>query len=416
MQIKCLGGFREVGRNGVLIDGKEKILLDYGMKVETGERPLEAGRVDSILLAHPHLDHSGSVPHLYKQGHPVAYSTISAFDQANLLLHDSMKVARIRGRPEPFSKRDVEKFEKNRVFMTYNQCLETSGGSVIEAMDAGHVPGSLMFIVETGKKRIMYTSDFKLESTRLLRGADITAAKNIDVLIMETTYSSRDHEPRREVEKKLIHAVKETIANGGVAVLPSFAVGRSAELLMVLNELGGKVPIYLDGMAKQATKIILKYPEFLRDPKELRKAVDNVKMVTTDDERMKITKKPCVIVTTGGCLEGGPVVSYIKQLYTRPDCSLIFTGFQIPKTAGRYLMDTGRFVTEGFDLKLKMKTEFLDFSAHAGRTDLLDLVQKISPKKVICMHGEYAERFATEIRGRFEVEAIAPMNGDVIKI
>ena len=415
MQIKCLGGFREVGRNGVLLEGREKMLFDYGLKVETGETPLNPGKIDAMLLAHTHLDHCGSIPVLYRRFSPPAYSTISTFDQTHLLLMDSMKIARLKGRPKLFSKKELSKFERKQVYMTYNQQLETKK-SVIETMDAGHVPGSMMFVVETGRKRVMYTSDFNMKTTRTLKGADISAAKDIDVLIMETTYSSRDHPPRAQTEKKLLNIIKETISENGVAVLPSFAVGRSAEMLMVLNELSGKIPVYLDGMAKKASQIALKYPEFLRDPKAFRRALDRVIMINDDEQRRKIIKKPGVIVTTGGCLDGGPVVYYIKHLYTNPKNSLIFTGFQIPRTAGRYLMDTGRFVTEGFDLKVKMRMEFLDFSAHAGRTDLINVVQKISPEKVICMHGEYAERFATELRGRFELDAVAPLNGDVIKI
>jgi len=125
---------------------------------------------------------------------------------------------------------------------------------------------------------------------------------------------------------------------------------------------------------------------------------------------------PCVIVTTGGCMDGGPIVHYLKHLYARKDCALIMTGFQIPKTAGRYLVDTGRYVTEELDLKIGMQMYQLDFSGHAGRTELLRFVSKIRPKKVICMHGDYCQRFATELKGRFGIEAIAPKNGDVVNV
>ena len=192
-------------------------------------------------------------------------------------------------------------------------------------------------------------------------------------------------------------------------------VGRAAELLMVLNSFKADFPIYLDGMAKTATEISLKYPEFLRDSKALRKAFKNVRLVTSDEERKKLLKKPCAILTSSGMLEGGPSVRYVKSLYSNPESSIIFTGFLIPRTAGRYLVDTGRFVNEGFDLKIKMGIYRLDFSAHTGRSDLFEFVKKVNPEKTVCIHGDNCERFATELRGR-GFDAVAPNIGDVINI
>jgi putative mRNA 3-end processing factor len=269
-------------------------------------------------------------------------------------------------------------------------------------------------LLEMNGKRILYVSDFNTDPTRLLNGAKIDA-KDIDILIMESTYSNRDHPPRKETEKDFFNAVKSTIANEGVAVIPSFAVGRAAELLMVLNSFKVDFPIYLDGMAKTATEISLKYPEFLRDAKALKKAFNNVTLIRSDDERKKIIKRPCAILTSSGMLEGGPSVRYVKSLYNNTESSIIFTGFLIPRTAGRYLIDTVRFVTEGFDLKIKMNIYRMDFSAHAGRTDLFDFVNKIKPEKVMCIHGDNCERFATELRGR-GFDAIAPNIGDVINV
>ena len=115
-------------------------------------------------------------------------------------------------------------------------------------------------------------------------------------------------------------------------------------------------------------------------------------------------------------LDGGPAVSYIKHLYTKPECAIILTGFQAPKTGGRYLVDTGRFVNEDMDLAVKMSVHQLDFSAHSGRTQLMEFVQKIRPDKVIAIHGDNCERFATEIRGRFGIDAVAPKIGEILKL
>jgi putative mRNA 3-end processing factor len=413
MKIKCLGGCREVGRNAFLIEGKENILFDYGVKVETNEPPKPVEKVDNIILGHAHLDHCGSIPMLYRNFKVPIFSTAATFDQSHLLLKDSLKIARLRELIKHFGESDIEKMKRNEVRITYGQRIEAENFS-IDIFDAGHIPGSAAPLLEIDKKRILYVSDFNTNPTRLLNGARIDA-KNVDILILESTYSNRNHPDRKETEKKFFEAIEATIANEGVAILPCFAVGRAAEILMILDSFKAKFPIYLDGMAKEATEIALKYPELIRDPKALRKAVEDVKPIYSNDERKKIVKEPCAIVTTSGLLEGGPSVMYIKYLYDNIESSIIFTGYLIPRTAGRYLVDTGRFVTEGFDLKIKMGIHQMDFSAHSGRDDLFDFVNKIRPEKVICIHGDNCERFATELRGR-GFDAIAPKNGDVIDI
>jgi putative mRNA 3-end processing factor len=413
MKIRCLGGFREVGKNAVLVEGKKSILFDYGVKVETSVPPLKPRNVDTLVLNHAHLDHVGSSPKLFRKMKPNVLSTITTFELSHLLLRDSLKIAGYENLKQPFTKGDIAKMKKRETRITYGQRLETKNYSM-EFYNAGHIPGSFCCLLEMGGKRIFYTSDFNTNTTRLLKGADINV-KDVDIMIMESTYSNRDHPPRKDVEKSFFEAVSGTVANGGVAIIPSFAIGRAAEILMVMDSFKPDFPVYLDGMARAATEISLSYPEFIRDAKALKRAFRKVRMVESENARKTITKKPCAIITTSGLLEGGPSVGYVKSLYNSPESSIIFTGFLIPKTAGRYLVDTGRFVTEGFDLKIKMNIQKMDFSAHSGRTDLFKFVNKIKPEKVICLHGDYCERFATELRGR-GFDAIAPKNGDVINL
>jgi putative mRNA 3-end processing factor len=413
MKIKCLGGCREVGRNAFLIDGKEKILLDYGLIVEDNESPGPVERVDSIVLGHAHLDHCGSIPMLYRKFRVPIYQTAATMEQSNMLLKDSLKIARIKQFVKHFGEGDIEKMNKNKVIVTYGQKIESDNFSM-DINDAGHIPGSMAPLIETGKKRILYASDFNVNPTRLLNGANISA-KNVDALILESTYSNRNHPDRRETEKKFFDAVKTTIENGGVAVIPSFAIARAAEILMIMDSFKADFPIYVDGMAKAATQTALNYPELIRDPKALKKAVEDVKLIYSNDERKKIIQEPCAIVSSSGLLDGGPSVYYVKYLYSQPESSIIFTGFMIPRTAGRYLLDTGRFVTEGVDLKMKMGVFQFDFSAHSGRDNLFDFVKKIAPKKTICVHGDNCERFATELKGR-GFDAVAPKMGEEVDI
>lgn len=414
VKIHCLGGFREVGRNAVLIESSKNIMLDYGVKVETGSPPKPfAGKVDGLFVTHGHLDHLGMAPALHRKKPCPVYVTGPAFDLSALLLRDSLKITKLKGMPQRYTAVDIVTLHKDEKRIHYGDEIKI-GKVKVNVWDAGHMPGSCIFVVKTEGKKILYTGDFKLKGTRLVTGARFDV-KNIDVVIMETTYSSREHPPRKETEKKLFRDVKDTIGAGGIALLPSFAI-RAAELLMVLDHFGADFPIYLDGMAKDATSIFLKHPEFLRDPKALKAATENVIPLYSLEERNNALKEPCAIITTGGCLEGGPIVHYIKKLYAQPENSLILSGFQIPGTAGKYLVDTGRFVHGMMDLKLKMKLSQYDFSAHAGRAELIKFVQQLNPKKVICMHGDYCEKFATELNSRFEVKAVAPKNGDVVRV
>ncbi len=414
--LECLGGAREVGRNAFLLDnGKERILMDYGYHPDEQEFPLPARHVDHLLLNHPHLDHSGAVPTLYRKSIFPMYATAACFDQSRLLWNDSMKLAKLRGGPMPFTVKETDRAQQNGQRVTFGQTLDTRSASV-SFYDAGHVPGSFYNVVDTGKVRILYTSDFKMENTRLLHGADFRKVKNVNALIIESTYAGREHSNRQQTESKLIQTVKDAIHNDGIALVPVFAIGRAAEILMVIHSSKPNYPIYLDGMAREATEIALRYPELLRDPKALQAAVDHAIPLYTDEERTAALKGPCAIITTGGMLEGGPVVFYIRRLYTRPECSITLTGFQAPRTAGRYLQDTGRYVTENVDLAVKMQINYLDFSAHAGRAELFELVKMLSPEKVICIHGDNCERFATELRSRFGVDAVAPNLGEKIEL
>ncbi len=408
MRIHCLGGFREVGKSAVLLESKKtKLLLDYGIKVETCEIPLPAGNVDAVLLSHAHLDHSGMIPTVKAD----IYATPATFDQARLLLEDSIKVAKKKGLPIYFSTRDIKSMSEFMV--TYGQVIDVKDAE-IEVFDAGHVPGSAGFLVTLEEKRIFYTGDFKLSETRLLSGAKFDV-KDVDVLITESTYAYKEHPPRSAVEKKLIEIIHETIAIEGNVIIPVFAVGRAAEILLVLHAHKIKYPIYLDGMAKQATEIILRYPELLKDHKALKKAMNRVIPLHTPKDRKNALKHPSIIVTTAGMLSGGPVIYFLKKLRKREDCALVFTGFQVPGTPGYGVLETGVFTNEELSFPVKMRIKYLDFSAHCSRSELLKFIEDCRPEKIIVMHGENCEEFAEELKEK-GYSAEAPRNGEVIEL
>ncbi len=420
--LKFLGGCNEVGRSAVLLDtGAEKMLFDYGIKLngpeveESVSRPENVNlKIDGVLLTHCHLDHSGLVPRLYNQGYKGEFfSTATTFDLSKTLWKDSIKIAKIKGREQDFLESDIEKATRNHRRVTTGQTFPV-GTSDVSIYDAGHVPGSCSFFVDTGEETVLYTGDINTIDTKLMKGSD-PDYPDTDVLITESTYADIDHSPRKELEDKFIQRVKERLAKDGVVLVPSFAIGRSQEMLLVLHEHGIEAPIYLDGMAVEATKKILRYPEFLRYPDELKEAYHNVRTPGDDDERKRALEGPSVIVTTAGMLGGGPFAYYIEEIYNEENCSILMTGYQVEGTAGRKLLDTGIYKPDGPDLDVQCYYELFDFSAHVGRKELFEYIDKVDPKKVIAMHGDELEGFVEDLRKR-GYEAVAPENGDEVTI
>lgn len=411
IQISFLGAMASVGASGILIDtGTEKIILDYGTKIQEipPKFPLPVqGKVDAIVLSHSHLDHCGGLPIFYANGNGCPIYSINVVKPLiELLLLDSIKISREEGIELPFTKKDVRETIKNFVPIKYRVPFEVHK-TKITPFDAGHIPGSMMPVLSSDKKNILYTGDFKTSNTRLLEKAD-TDLPDIDVLITESTYSDREHADRKSQEKELIRIIRDTLAVDGITLVSGFAIGRLDEILLVLDAYGIDYPVYVDGMAKKAITIINQYKNLLRYHKSLDRVLDKVEYVANERMRKRILKQPCVILTTSGMLSGGPVAWYLKKLYSDRNCSLVLTGFQVEGTPGKTLLETGRYITEEVDLEVDMLVRRLDFSSHLGRSELFDFIKKVNPEKIFCIHGDHTEEFAAELRQK-GFDAVAPV-------
>lgn len=416
IEIRFLGGCGEVGKMGILIDtGVEKFVWEYGTNVQTKENPLEAPpNLDGLFVSHAHLDHSGLVPKLYRTGYsgPFYCNPVTA-DIMDILLRDSIKLQRRAGEPLEFRTRDVKKMANNTRFLRPGDVQDFTVSSV-SFHNAGHVPGSSMLLLKSRDKKILFTGDVKFIDTQLMEGAE-TDFSGIDLLISESTYSYTDHPDRKMLEESLRKIVLETTGRGGICVIPAFAVGRTQEILMILEDLD--VPVYVDGMGISVTEAVIKHPKSVRDHGKLERAFSKARKVMRQKDRERALEKPCVIVTTAGMLNGGPVVYYISRLFDREDCSLVMTGFQVPGTAGRTLLDTGEFTNEEAEIsvKPKMKMEFLDFSAHADRSHLIDFYRKVKPKKIALVHGEKTGEFAEDLM-KMGFDAFDPEEGESLEL
>lgn len=408
MEISFAGAADEVGRSAIVIENKEKILLDYGLKLNHNEEPEYPAKVDPnhVFISHAHLDHIGAVPFLSKHGYiGNFYATDLTIDLMRVMLEDSAKISKMEGYNVRYSKKDVRDTLNKSISVPYGKTLNFKNFSA-KFVDAGHVPGSAGIVVETGGKTIFYTGDLRVEDTRLVHG--MKEFPKADILVIESTYAERNHPNREEEEKRFLDAVKTTMENGGVALIPAFALGRSQEMLMLLE--GLKYPVYIDGMAREATNIIKNYKSYLKDGSRLDKICKNVGFVKDNKQREQITEEPCAIVTTAGFVQAGPSVFYIRQLCLRKNSSILIPGFQVEGSPGRQLLEHGTYNLDGETVNVGLHVDKFDFSAHGDRSELLKTINNVGPEKVFVVHGDNCGKFAGELK-EMGFEAFAPEMG-----
>ncbi len=404
--IKFLGGCREVGRSAVMIDS---IVVDYGVKPsDPPEFPLDGLSPKAVVISHGHLDHVGVAPNLMYYD-PRVIMTPPSHDLSMVLLKDSMNIMH----PPPYTKRELRQFESNIEEVEYEEPIEI-GNYEIEFFNAGHIPGSASVHLRSDVS-ILYSGDIKLEETLLLEGAD-TNYPETDILIVESTYFGTEHPDRKELERTFVESVADTIDMGGHAIIPAFAVGRTQEVLMILERHG--ITPYVDGLGKEVAKLIERHPDYIKSPKMLKRAMRNAIPVEWK-MREKVLKEPAAIVTTAGMLNGGPALFYISKLYNDDKSKIILTGYQVEGTNGDLALKHGIINLGTRTVKLRMKVEQYDFSAHADDRQLKEYVKRVVDRGaeiVFTIHGEETEKFAEWIKEELGVEAYAPKNGDIFVV
>ena len=414
MRLRFYGGAQEVGRSAILLKDDRSLMFDFGVKIDhKTEYPVGMPNVDALILSHAHLDHSGFSPGLYEKEMIPTFGTPPTLRLSNLLLDDTLEIARKQHQRPPFQKRQLKEYVNRYVGTDYHRVTHF-GNFDIEFYDAGHICGSAITLVERAKgkdyRRVAYTGDFKLQSQLLHKGAEVVQS---DVLIMESTYAGREHPDRRKTVSDMVERIEEVIDNSGIALIPAFAVGRSQELLLMLYNAGLAEYTFIDGMAKDATSIVMGFPEYVDNADSLAKAVRQVNWVSEREDRKTALAGPSIILTTSGMLNGGPVLDYITKL--NKNSHIFLTGYQQEGTNGRMLLESGQVVVEGERHRIHTPVTFHDFSAHAGKSDLHEFVKRSSPKAVVCIHGD--EQSTKELAESFNMEgyeAYAPRIGDVI--
>ncbi|MFB6126113.1 MAG: MBL fold metallo-hydrolase [Halolamina sp.] len=410
MNLRFLGGAGEVGRSAVLVN--DRLLLDFGMLTAEPPRfPVETPATDAVVVSHGHLDHVGTVPALLAgEDRPPIHWTPPTAELARVLARDTLK---LHGGTYscPFTEAELRRLGEVSETHGYRETFEAADHEVT-FFDAGHIPGSAHVLVDDGDTRLLYSGDFHTDDQRLVAGT--TARPEADVVVCESTYSDVDHDDRATVEERFAESVQTTLWEGGTVVVPAFAIGRTQELLLVCE--AHDIPCYVDGMGKRVTEMLLGHPEFVRDHDALRRAKSHARFVTgRDGQRKRITDQKAAIVTTSGMLSGGPAMTYIPEVRSDPVNKVAMTGYQVEGTPGRELLETGSAEFDGRVLPVSAQVEQYDFSAHADRDGILQLLGDYRDAEILVNHGDRCDAFADELVAE-GYDAAAPDLGDTVEV
>jgi metallo-beta-lactamase family protein len=430
VHIEFHGAAREVtGSCHILRVGGRTVLLDCGLfqgrRSETNARnralPVPVDEIDAVVLSHAHIDHAGRLPFLAAQGfRGRIYATPATRDLCAIMLADSANIQnkdaeflRKRGRdvlPPLYGIRDVADTMSRMIGVPYGTPFDVTDGVRVTFSDAGHILGSASLAIECREggatTRLVFSGDVGRSGLPIIR--DPNPPAGADVVIMESTYGNRDHVAVADMPARLAEIVRQTAARGGRVMIPSFAVGRTQELVYDLHALARdgaipEIPIYIDSpLAKAATGVFAMHPELFDAEEELIGAVADIfdhpqvhfTRDVTESRALNAQRGPMVVIAASGMVESGRILHHLAHHAHDPRNTILIVGFQAQHTLGRRIVERQPMLRIfGDEVPLRASVEVLTgYSAHADRTELRHWLRTVrggerSPR-VYLVHGE----------------------------
>ncbi len=460
MKLQFIGGARTVTGSCFYLDCNHlKILVDCGLY--QGENSDDVNRlpftyrpddIDFIFVTHAHIDHSGMLPRIVREGFRGRILTTDATrDLLEIMLSDSAQIqesdaawqskkALRAGRdPEPplYTVEDVKNTMPLFDVRSYNRIFHLGRGIKYRFLDAGHILGSgtleLWFQDSGEEKKIVFSGDIGKKDNPIIR--DPSAPVEADFVVMESTYGNRKHKTLKDSIDELVQAIKITFKKGGNVYIPSFAVGRTQDLLYILNSLVreqrlSNIHVYLDSpLAEEATKVYLAHPEVFDDEAKKKFSTgefdESLKLHFVQGVQESIAlnriRSGILVIAGSGMCDGGRIRHHLKHNLWRQECGIIFVGYQGRGTLGRQIVDRVKFVNVlGEEIAVKASVYTINgFSAHADQAELIDWIScfRNSPE-IFIVHGEedVAVSFSELIHEKFGFQTHVPRKGEVFDI
>jgi len=466
LKIEFIGGAQTVtGSQHLLHINGKKILLECGLfqgrRSETYDKnknfKFNPAEIDVMILSHAHIDHSGNIPNLVSKGfNGLIYATSATVDLCQIMLRDSAhlqekdieyvnKKKKKKGETliEPlYALEDVEKAMQQFVGVQYDRTIDLFPGIRFTFRDAGHILGSAgvhLEIEESNGRKINFgfSGDIGRPDSPVIKSPDVL--RDLDVLIMESTYGNRLHSPDEEVEEDFSSTITQIINEGGKVIIPAFAVGRTQTIVYMLHKLFDQnripeIPIYVDSpMAVDATAVFRSHPECLdRETGRifLEEGTDpfgfgRLKYIKKTEESKELNDKkgPMIIISASGMAEGGRILHHLANNIGNPKNLILFVGYAAEHTLARRIMDGNEKVNIfGEEYEVRAKIKKMDyFSGHADQKELLDylrLNQQNKLKNIFLVHGE--EDMALPFREKLLQKGFKnvqfPASGEIINI
>ncbi len=437
MVIQFLGAARTVTGSMHLVSvNGTRILLDCGMfqgrRSEAYDRnrtfPFDPSNIDAVILSHAHIDHAGNLPTLVKNGyHGPIYATSATRDLCNIMLYDSAYIQqrdieyvnkRRQKKHEPlfnplYDVQDVSAAMAQFISINYDQPIQVAKGMTGKFLDAGHILGSAVTVLDveenSKRKTIGFTGDLGRKNMPIIR--DPQPIGSVDVLISESTYGGKLHDPVKGMKDSLNSIIKQTTERGGKVIIPSFSVGRTQEIVYLLSELFDEgrlpvVPIYVDSpLAVNASDVFRMHAECFD-----RETLDHLHVhedpfgfnrltyVRSVEESKKLNslQTPCVIISASGMCEGGRIVHHLANNIENPKNTILIVGYQAEHTLGHRIAEKLPEVNIfGEVLRLNAEVMVLNsLSAHADQHELVEYITAADQrqlKKIFLVHGEMTQ-------------------------